>query len=538
MLKYRAILFIILNGFISLAYSQAAYMHEAYEDAVESGSDGASGIISLVVFFGIVWIVSKIYDSYKEDKKRSEEIKHDREISSKVASTTIQKHPDISKYQNRESWQKGFANATFDLSHNKVKSLVGKTVEDLIQEYRHLCEMGHMVQAESIMEQIGYYQKLEFNQKQLDAEKKAKEQTAPKSKILQESKVQVAPVIEHKPFETEEFILSPDKKTLQKGKDVEVIHIPVGVERIQDNAFSSLKHIKEVIIPNGIKEIGSWAFNFSSIEKVVIPPTIEKIGEYAFCFCKNLKEIEIKEGVRRLGIGMFSSCDSLEKIHIPSSISVIPDSCFESCISLVDIKLPQSIIYIGDSAFYGCSSLTTIDIPESVTDIGIEAFRQCYELKSVIIPPKVVGLSEMLFYDDCQLETVVLPNNLTCIMESVFYQCSNLKIKLPPSVSHIEKDAFMSCHDMQMEVPKGKKEWIESVEENVKGHVSEYDYEEEYVLTKEIEERTKYFLDLHEEKNRKRSDAIMESLGFSTRKDDDYYFPDDDFDNDFYDNDY
>ena len=96
----------------------------------------------------------------------------------------------------------------------------------------------------------------------------------------------------------------------------------------------------------------------------------------------------------------------------------------------------------------------------------------------------------------------------------------------------------MSCHDMQMEVPKGKKEWIESVEENVKGHDSEYDYEEEYVLTKEIEERTKYFLDLHEEKNRRRSDAIMESLGFSTRKDDDYYFPDDDFDNDFFDNDY
>ena len=57
----------------SMAYGQAAYMDEVYEDAVESGSDGASGIISLVIFFGIVWFISKIYDSHKEAKQRNEE---------------------------------------------------------------------------------------------------------------------------------------------------------------------------------------------------------------------------------------------------------------------------------------------------------------------------------------------------------------------------------------------------------------------------------------------------------------------------------
>lgn len=377
MLRYRVILFIILNGFISVAYSQGAYMHEAYEDAVESGSDGASGIISLVVFFGIVWVVSKIYDSYKEDKKRSEEIKRDREISSKVASTTIQKHPDISKYQTRESWQKGFADATYDLSHNRVKSLVGKTVDDLIQEYRHLCEMGHMVQAESIMEQIGYYQKLDFNQKQLDAEKKAKEKSVPTSTISQKSEVPVAPVIEQKPFETEEFILSPDKKTLQKGKDVEIIHIPLGVERIQDNAFDSLKHIKEVIIPEGVKEIGVFAFNFSSIEKIVIPSTVNKIGEYAFSMCDNLKEVEIMEGVKNLGVGMFENCDNLKKVKLPSTLLNIPYACFSGCMSIKRIKLPQHITYIGDDAFFNCCSLSALAIPKSVTDIGTEAFYGC-----------------------------------------------------------------------------------------------------------------------------------------------------------------
>ena len=150
-------------------------MHEAYEDAVESGSDGFSGIIGVIVFFGLFWVVSNIYKSYKEDKKRTDQIKHDQELSAKVASSIIQENPNISKYQYRESWQKGFANATYDISHNKAKELLGKSINELIQEYRYQCELGHMIKAESIMEQIGYFQKIEFNKNQKETEPQAKD---------------------------------------------------------------------------------------------------------------------------------------------------------------------------------------------------------------------------------------------------------------------------------------------------------------------------------------------------------------------------
>ena len=378
-------------------------MHDVYEDAVESGSDGASGLISLVVFFGIVWVVSKIYDSYKEDKKRTEEIKHDREISSKVASTTIQKHPDISKYQTRESWQKGFANATYDLSQNKVKPLVGKTVDDLIQEYRHLCEKGHMIQAESVMQQIGYYQKIEFDKTQ------CKKKQNKEKKTIRKNSTEIGSASVHKApdtpsavsntIETDEYILSPDKKILLKGKDVEVIHVPFGVETIHHKAFNHLNLIKEVIIPNSVKVIGDWAFSSSSIEKVIIPSSVEKIGEYAFSGCRKLKEVLVSPGVKNLGIGVFESCYYLEKVSLPSTLMSIPDSCFFQCMSLKQINLPNGIKYIGDSAFMRCESLGAIYIPESVTEIGFEVFRQCYELKSIAIPSNIVGLSEYMFYN-------------------------------------------------------------------------------------------------------------------------------------------
>lgn len=449
-------------------------MHEAYEDAVESGSDGFSGIIGMLVFFGIFWVVSKIYDSYKEDKKRNEQIKLDRELSAKVASSIIQKNPNISKYQSRESWQKGFANATYDISHNKVKELLGKSIDELIQEYRHQCEMGHMIQAESIMEQIGYFQKIEFNKKQIESEHNAKDSSLIDSKapILMDS---IKPTIELGPIETEEFIISYDKKVLIKGKDVPIIRIPQGVETIQSYAFDNLKQIKEVIIPEGVKEIGEWAFNFSSIETIIIPSSMEKIGENAFYYCNNLRNVIIKDGVKSLGIGMFSRCKKLNKVSLPSSILAIPDYCFEGCTSLVKITLPNNLQYIGDDAFCNCHSLCDIIIPKSVTDIGIEAFRQCYELKSIIIPSKVVGISEYMFYDDFQLKHVELSDNLTSIMSHAFGNCTSLEIRLPMSILHIEKDAFSQCKELHLLVPLEKKEWVESHCEDVKGHIYAYD---------------------------------------------------------------
>ena len=46
-------------------------------------------------------------------------------------------------------------------NHKTPRKLVGKTVDVLIAEYRHTCELGHIVQANKIMEEIGYFQSLE-----------------------------------------------------------------------------------------------------------------------------------------------------------------------------------------------------------------------------------------------------------------------------------------------------------------------------------------------------------------------------------------
>lgn len=50
--------------------------------------------------------------------------------------------------------------------------------------------------------------------------------------------------------------------------------------------------MKEIIIPEGVREIASYAFyGCSSLEKLTIPETVNIIGEYAFENCNFFKLI-------------------------------------------------------------------------------------------------------------------------------------------------------------------------------------------------------------------------------------------------------
>ena len=155
-----------LTTLSAIVYGQAAYMREVYEDSRDSGDSLLDTVFCALLFFGIVWVVTKVSDTHKEKKEKSEQIRYERDCSTRMASTYLQNHEQISKYQTKKSWQKGFANATYDISHHNVKELTGKNVEDLIKEYRFECEMGHLVKAESVMEKIGYFQKIELYKKE------------------------------------------------------------------------------------------------------------------------------------------------------------------------------------------------------------------------------------------------------------------------------------------------------------------------------------------------------------------------------------
>ena len=70
-------------------------------------------------------------------------------------------------------------------------------------------------------------------------------------------------------------------------------------------------------------------FHGLPIESVIFDtPNLEVIGQYAFCDISDLKEVTIPETVKQIKQGAFASCVSLERITIPASVTSIGYKAF------------------------------------------------------------------------------------------------------------------------------------------------------------------------------------------------------------------
>lgn len=115
----------------------------------------------------------------------------------------------------------------------------------------------------------------------------------------------------------------------------------------------------------------------------------------AFEGCSSLTEVVIPEGVTKIGSYAFQACSSLESVVIPEGVTEIGNLAFYYCSSLTEVVIPESVTEIGGSAFQDCPSLTKVVLPESVTEIGSDAFGYCSSLTEVVfeggVPKGFVG---------------------------------------------------------------------------------------------------------------------------------------------------
>ena len=156
------VLHLIAYMMISLSSkAQSAYMYEVAEDA--DGSNPLAGLVGLIFIVGVVYIISNYCEKIKIAKKEEKNKLLDIKIAKSVAEDSLQRYPNISNYQNRASWRDGYIQAMYDIQHNKIHYLYNKTIEDLKDEYKKMCEAGHYVQAEKVMKEIGYFEHLEHD---------------------------------------------------------------------------------------------------------------------------------------------------------------------------------------------------------------------------------------------------------------------------------------------------------------------------------------------------------------------------------------
>lgn len=161
------------------------------------------------------------------------------------------------------------------------------------------------------------------------------------------------------------------------------------VTSLRGNTFSNMPFLKEVELPDTIKEIRGQAFkNDSRLRKVNIPSNLEYLGGGSFKNCKSIKKIELPDTLTYLGGESFQNAKSLKEVKLSENLTEIRGNTFEECKSLKSITIPDKVERIGGHAFYGNSSLEEVIITEnsSLTEIGSSAFRLCPKLTTINIP--------------------------------------------------------------------------------------------------------------------------------------------------------
>ena len=112
-----------------------------------------------------------------------------------------------------------------------------------------------------------------------------------------------------------------------------------------------------------------------------IPAGTEQIGEYAFCGQTQLGAIDFPDGLKNIGHYAFS-CTGLKELKLPRGLQRIGVSAFANCIELEYVQIPDSVTDVGSKAFvceqeigiyYDCTSMTAV-ITDSLTELKGETF--------------------------------------------------------------------------------------------------------------------------------------------------------------------
>lgn len=235
----------------------------------------------------------------------------------------------------------------------------------------------------------------------------------------------------------------------------EYVNIPnsynnLPVVGIADKGFYDLSFLKEVKMPDSIKEIGESAFeSCENLKKVYFSNSLEKIDTLAFRYCEKLKKIQLPDSVKEIHLQAFAFCDSLSDLSLPSNLEYVskdivlyeyanknlykeykgnaylgskenPYMLLAHCVdkNLEDVTVHNNCKYISSNANLGIKTITLSDSIEYIDMcIGSE------NLKHVYGNPKIKYIGNGVFSNSINLMTFPTLKYLNHIGISAFSNC-------------------------------------------------------------------------------------------------------------------
>ena len=134
--------------------------------------------------------------------------------------------------------------------------------------------------------------------------------------------------------------------------------------------------ITSIVIPNGVKQIGGYAFeNRKYLTDVTIPENVSIIGPGAFMGCSKLRNINVSTGTTILEQNLFYSCLNLAKFIVYPGVQEIQDNCFNNVSTNMDFVCLPTIPPVLGSGGLGSNTLTQTTWPIYVKNSVLDDYK-------------------------------------------------------------------------------------------------------------------------------------------------------------------
>lgn len=109
-----------------------------------------------------------------------------------------------------------------------------------------------------------------------------------------------------------------------------------------------------------------------------------RVIEGAYAQNESITELIVPEGVSDIGEVAFFGCSNLRKVTLPQSLRYIREEAFGET-ALEELTVPESMELIAEKAFYSCDRLRKIEVPGRDTVVETDAFGCCDNIKNAYV---------------------------------------------------------------------------------------------------------------------------------------------------------
>lgn len=227
-----------------------------------------------------------------------------------------------------------------------------------------------------------------------------------------------------------------------------VLKLPKRCERTGYRALMGISYIENIIMQDGILEIGSQTFrSCPNLKSVYISKTVRSIYELVFNACPNLNKIEVdsenlnyssENGVLydKNKTKLIQAPGAIELCEIPNTVKIIDRNSFEDCKNLKEIVINEGVTDINMYAFDGCESLTSINLPNTLTKIEYGAFMTANLTGEIVIPDNVEYIGGNAFNNCKNIEKIIIGSKVKTITGDYYG-------------SRMDLHAFMFCSELK-----------------------------------------------------------------------------------------